>query len=318
MQLLSVIVPVYNTEKYIEKCLKSISNQTMKNIEILIINDGSEDNSETVIKHWIEKNKQVNVKYFKKENGGLSDARNYGIQFANGKYIAFVDSDDYIDDNLFENLEQYMNNDIDLIKFKMKTVDDKGNILEKIDGPVFEECTGEEAFKKLCTEDRFIDPACLYLYRRDFFLSNNFKYRVGTYHEDFGLTPLIIINAKSFVSTNECGYNYLQRNDSITGTKNIKKEIKKANDVLKHYDNMLEQLDTYNISINTKDLVKRYYTNTVILKSKELLENEKIFKKYEIELKKRKVYKNIKPYNLKQIIKRLILKFSIKQYLRMR
>ena len=101
----------------------------MKNIEILIINDGSEDNSETVIKHWIEKNKQVNVKYFKKENGGLSDARNYGIQFANGKYIAFVDSDDYIDDNLFENLEQYMNNDIDLIKFKMKTVDDKGNIL---------------------------------------------------------------------------------------------------------------------------------------------------------------------------------------------
>lgn len=318
MTTLSVIVPVYNTEKYIEKCLKSISNQTMKNIEILIINDGSEDNSETVIKHWIEKNKQVNVKYFKKENGGLSDARNYGIQFANGKYIAFVDSDDYIDDNLFENLEQYMHKDIDLIKFKMKTVDENGNVLEKIDGPVFKECTGEEAFKKLCTKDRFIDPACLYLYRRDFFLSNNFKYRVGTYHEDFGLTTLIIINAKSFVSTNECGYNYLQRNDSITGTKNIKKKIKKANDVLKHYDNMLEQLDTYNISINTKDLVKRYYTNTVILKSKELLENEKIFKKYEIELKKRKVYKNIKPYNLKQIIKRLILKFSIKQYLRMR
>lgn len=318
MNKLSVIVPVYNTSNYLRKCLDSIVNQSMKDIEIIIVNDGSEDNSESIIKHWIENNKHVNVKYLKKENGGLSDARNYGIRYATGKYIAFIDSDDYIDKNLFKNLGKYMDDDIEVIKFKIKTVDEKGNILEILDGPVFEKCTGEEAFKKLCIEDRYIDPACIYLYKRDFFISNNFKYRVGTYHEDFGLTPLIIINAKSFVSTNQCGYNYLQRNDSITGSKNIKKEIKKADDVLKHYDNMIEQLDTYNISQKTKNLVKRYYTNTVILKAKELIENEKNFKKYEIELKKRKVYKNIKPYNLKQIIKRLILKFSIKQYLRMR
>lgn len=318
MNKLSVIVPVYNTSNYLRKCLDSIVNQSMKDIEIIIVNDGSEDNSETVIKHWMKNNKHVYVKYLKKENGGLSDARNYGVRYATGKYIAFIDSDDYIDENLFKNLEKYMDDDIDVIKFKMKTVDEKGNILEKLDGPVFEKCTGEEAFEKLCTQDRFIDPACIYLYRRDFFINNKFEYSVGTYHEDFGLTPLVIINAKSFVSTDQCGYNYLQRNDSITGTKKIEKIIKKAYDVLVHYDNMIEQLNTYSTNKKTKELVKRYYTNTAILKAKELLQNKEEFKKYEKELKSRKVYKNIRPYNIKQFIKRFILKFSIKQYLRMR
>ena len=318
MNKLSVIIPVFNTSKYIRKCLDSIVNQSMKDIELIIVNDGSEDNSETVIKHWIEKNKHVNVKYLKKENSGLSDARNYGIRFATGKYIAFIDSDDYIDKNLFKNLEKYMADDIEVIKFKIKTVDEKGKIIEKLEGPVFEKCTGEEAFEKLCTEDKYIDPACIYLYRREFWVSNKFKYSVGTYHEDFGLTPLVIINAKSFVSTDQCGYNYLQRNDSITGDKDIEKEIKKAYDVLKHYDNMIEQLNTYSISKKTKDLVKRYYTNAVILKAEELIQNKEEFNKYEKELKKRKIYINIKPYNIKQFIKRIVLKFSIKQYLRMR
>ena len=168
MLLLSVIVPVYNTSKYIEKCLDSIANQTIKNIEIIIVNDGSEDNSETVIKHWMDNNKKINVKYLKKENGGLSDARNFGVLYASGRYISFIDSDDYIDEKLFENLKKYMEDNIDLIKFKMRTVNEDGQEIEKLDGPVFEKCTGGEAFEKLCTEDKFIDPACIYLYKRVF------------------------------------------------------------------------------------------------------------------------------------------------------
>ena len=318
MPLLSVIVPVYNTSEYIEKCLDSIANQTMKDIEIIVVNDGSKDNSETIIKHWMGNNKKINVKYLKKENGGLSDARNFGVLYASGRYISFIDSDDYIDEKLFENLKKYMEDNIDLIKFKMRTVDESGQEVEKLDGPVFEKCTGGEAFEKLCTEDKFIDPACIYLYNRDFFINNKFKYEVGTYHEDFGLTPLIIVNAKSIVSTNEFGYNYLQRNNSITGNENIQKNIKKANDLLIHYDNMIEKIDTYNISEKIKNLVKRYYTNTMILKASELLEDNEEFKKYVQRLKERKVYKNIKPYNAKQLVKRLILKFNIKLYLKMR
>ena len=104
MPILSVIVPVYNTEKYLEKSIKSIIKSKFKDLEIIIVNDGSTDNSEEIIKEIIEENKDFKIKYLKKENGGLSDARNYAIPYANGKYISFVDSDDYIDENLYLNL----------------------------------------------------------------------------------------------------------------------------------------------------------------------------------------------------------------------
>lgn len=319
MPILSVIVPVYNTERYVEKCLESIAKQTMKDLEIIIVNDGSEDNSETVIKQWIEKNNRtISIKYIKKKNGGLSDARNYGVREAEGKYISFVDSDDYIDKDLYENLKQYMEENIDLIKFKMKTVNEQGEIIEKLDGPIFEECTGEEAFEELCSFEKYIDPACIYLYKREFFIKNKFQYELGTYHEDFGLTPLIMINAKNFISVKEYGYNYLQSNNSITRNENNEKNVKKANDILKHYDNMINKIEKYKITKNTKDLVKRYYTNTVILKAKELQKQEKEFKNYIKEIKQRKLYKNIKPYNIKQLIKRILLSISVNLYIKMR
>lgn len=318
MPKLSVIVPVYNTEKYVKKCLESIANQTMRDLEIIIVNDGSEDNSETVIKQWIESNKEIKVKYFKKQNGGLSDARNYGVTKALGKYISFVDSDDYIDVNLYKNLEIYMDRNIDLIKFKMKTVNEQGKIIEKLGGPVFEECTGEEAFEKLCGMDRYIDPACIYLYKKEFYIKNKFKYELGAYHEDFGLTPLIIINAKTFISLEEYGYNYLQSDNSITRNQDNERNIKKANDTLKHYDNMINKIEKYDITDKTKELVKRYYTNTVILKAKELKKQKKEFNNYIKEIKKRKLYRNIKPCNIKQFIKRMILSVSVDLYIKVR
>lgn len=317
MPKISVIVPVYNTEKYVEKCLKSIAEQKMNDLEIIIVNDGSTDNSEIIIKQWIEKNKEnIKIKYLNKKNGGLSETRNFALPYATGKYISFIDSDDYIDSNLYSHLEQFMDDNVDLIKFKMQTVDKDGNILEKLDGPVFEKCTGEEGYEKLCTNDRFLDPACIYLYRTEFYKSNNFKYKVGAYHEDFGLTSLIILKAKSFVSTNEYGYYYLQSDNSITRNQNYDKEIKKAKDLLGHYDDMIKVIKNYEISNKSKELIKRYYTNTLILKTKELKGQEK--KQYINEIYIRKLYKNIKPYSLKQLIKRIILKFNINLYLKLR
>ena len=289
----------------------------MKDIEIIIVNDGSKDNSDTIIQKWIEKNKEnIQIKYLKKENGGLSDSRNFAIPYVTGEYISFIDSDDFIDENLYSNLEKYMNEKIDLIKFKIQTVDEKGKILEKLDGPIFEKCTGEKGYEKLCTNDKFLDPACIYLYRTEFYKENNFKYKLGAYHEDFGLTSLIILKAKSFVSTNEYGYYYLQTNNSITRNSNYEKEIKKAKDLINHYDDMIRTIENYEISNKSKELIKRYYTNTLILKTRELKEKDK--KQYIKEIKERKLYKNIKPYNLKQLIKRIILKININLYLKMR
>ena len=316
MPKISVIVPVYNTEKYVKKCLKSIANQRMKDLEIIVINDGSTDNSEAKIKDFIAENQNLKIKYLRKQNGGLSDSRNFAIPYVTGKYISFIDSDDYISEDLYSNLEKYMDKNIDLIKFKMQKVDKNGNILEKLDGPIFEECTGEEGYEKLCTSDKFLDPACIYLYRTEFFKQNNFEYAKGTYHEDFGLTSLIILKAENFVSSSEDGYYYLQSNNSITRDVNYAKEIQKSKDLLRHYDNMIEKIKQYNISEKSKNLIKRYYTNTVILKANDLKDND--LQSYIRQIKIRKLYKNIKPYNLKQLIKRIILRFNVKLYLKIR
>ena len=315
MPKISVIVPVYNTEKYIEKCLKSLDSQTMKDFEIVVVNDGSTDESGRVIKNYMRKTR-LKIKYLEKENGGLASARNYGLERALGKYISFLDSDDYLDENLFSKLEKYMDEDIDLIKFKMKTVDEKGNVIEKLDGPVFNVCSGEEGYKKLCTTDKYMDPACIYLYRREFFVENNFKYKLR-YHEDFGLTSLIMIQAKTFVSTKIFGYNYLQTGESLTRGKDYKKDVDRAKDMLAHYDNMITLIDAYyNISDETKDLVKRYYTNSVVLKADTLKGEDK--KRYIKEIKDRFMYRNIKPENLKQKVKRMLLKYNVSLYLKMR
>ena len=103
MKKVSVIVPFYNVEKYIDRCLNSLVNQTLEDIEIIIVNDGSKDNSETIAKEYSSKYKDKII-YLEKENGGLSDARNYAIPYATGEYIAFLDSDDYVEVNMYEQM----------------------------------------------------------------------------------------------------------------------------------------------------------------------------------------------------------------------
>ena len=314
---LSIIIPVYNTSQYIEKCLNSILNQSMKDIEIIIVNDGSTDNSEEIINNWINNNKdQIEVKYFKKENGGLSSARNFGIEQATSKYITFLDSDDYLEEKIYKNLESYMDQNIDLIKFKMSTIDENGKIIEKLDGPIFEKCSGEEAFEKLYTTDTYLEVSCIYLYRREFFLENNFQFELSAYHEDFGLIPWVLIKAKSVVSANEYGYYYLKRENSITDMTNSGKEKKKAYDILKHYDNAIKRAEQSKLSKKAITIFKKYYTNVLLLKVNNLKGKEQ--KEFIKCIKTRKVYKNIKSENLKQLLKKLLVMINIKLYLKIR
>lgn len=310
---ISIIIPVYNVEKYVKKCLDSIKAQTMQDFEIIIVNDGSKDTSEQIIKKYQEDNRSMKIRYFKKENGGLASARNYGIKYAKGEYISFIDPDDYLDKNTYEDLKIYMDEKIDVIKFKLKFVNQKNEIIELKNGPVFNKCSGEEAYKMLCTTDKYLDPACIYLYRREFFMKHKFQYRLR-YHEDFGLTSLVIVNAKSFVSTNCYGYNYLQTENSLTRDSDYSKNMLRANDMLKHYDYMIANIDKFKISNETKNLVKRYYTNSILLKAETL--NKEDQKQYITEIKKRKMIKNIKVTNIKQLFKRILLTIDIRLYLK--
>lgn len=316
MVKISIIVPVYNTEKYVKKCLDALTKQkTKQEIEILIINDGSNDKSELNIKEYMNKNPEANIKYYTQKNAGISESRNRGLKKATGDYVLFVDSDDYINEDTIKKLEPYIEQNIDMIKFKMQKVSEDGKILDRIDGPVFDKLTGEEAFNTLYTTDVLLDSACLYLIKKDLFIKNKFEFK-RRYHEDFGLIPLLMLVAKSVVSIPEYCYQYVQRTNSITRNEDYNKTLYRLRDVLAHYDNMIEVIEKLKISKYTKENVKIYYTNAVILKTLELKKSDQ---KYFIkEIKKRKMEKNIKVRNFKQFIKRILLKINIKLYLKMR
>lgn len=307
MKKISVIIPVYNTEKYIDKCINSVLQQDLET-EIIVVNDGSTDNSKKIIEKYKDK-----IIYLEKENGGLSDARNYGLKYATGEYVAFLDSDDFIEKDLFLRLEKYIDKKIDIIKFKIKLVDENYKEIRKIPSPSFECVNGEKAFENLFGWDEFLEVSCGYLYRKEFFKENNFHFEKGMYHEDFGLIPLVILKAKTVISLNIYGYNYLQTQNSITRNLDYSKTLKRANDVLAFYDNMIKKIESYEISQTSKKLIKEFYTNAILNKAKTL--NKKDRKIYISKLKNRKIVDNIQIRNVKQLIKKIILKMSINLYL---
>lgn len=311
MEKISIIIPVYNTEKYIEKCLDSVLEQEYENKEIIVINDGSTDNSEEKINKYINK-----IKYIKKANSGLSDTRNVGIQKATGKYIMFIDSDDYIEKGLLTQLRPYIEQHIEMIKYKARKVTEEGKEIQLMNGPVFEATTGEEAFSKMCFEDELMETAWIYLYKTELLKQNNFKFPEGLYHEDFGLLPLVIVKAKSFISTNICGYNYVQSQNSITRNVDYKKTKKKVYDLLIHYDKIVKEIDKYDIKERAKQDVRTFCTNSILLRINEL--NKEDRKDFIKEIRKRKMTKNIIAKNPKQLIKRIILEISIPAYLKLR
>ena len=304
--MISIIITAYNAEKTIEKCLNSILDTQYNDYEIILINDGSIDNTEKIIELFASDK----IKYYKKTNTGVADSRNFGIEKAKGDYITFVDSDDYVSSNYFEGIDKYINEGVDIIKRKGIIV--KENKEEKIKGAIFDETTGEDAFNKLCFTDIYLDTLWSYIIKKNLFIDNNLYFEKDRFHEDFGLLPLLILKANKMVSLDNYVYYYVQTDKSIMREKNMDKTIKKAKDALYHYDNILETIESYNLSKFTKENVRIYCTNAILLKVNEL--NGKEQKWYIQELKNRKVYRNIKVRNIKQLIKKILLLINIKLY----
>lgn len=308
--MLSIIITAYNAEKTIERCINSILENEYNDYEIIVINDGSSDKTEKIIELFASDK----IKYFSKKNTGVADSRNFGIEKAKGEYITFIDSDDYVSNNYFKNLDKYLKQGIDIIKRKAIIINEKDNEKTKIEGPVFGEITGEQAFNELCFKDIYLDTLWSYIIKKNLFTENNLYFEPNKYHEDFGLLPLLILKAKSVISTNDYVYYYVQTDGSIMRDSDDAKTIKKSKDVLYHYDNIIEQTEKYDISRKTKENVRIYCTNAILLKVKEL--KGKAQNDFIKELKKRKIYKNIKIRNLKQLIKKILLFVNIKLYIR--
>ena len=225
----SVIVPVYNTEKYLRKCLDSLVNQTLKDIEILVINDGSPDDSQTIIDEY--KSKYSNLKSYPKENGGLSDARNYGIDKANGEYLAFVDSDDYI---ALETYEIMYN----------KAVSQNFDIVVCDLNYVYEENKRVKASSNIVADTTDIKKAMLNIYpavwnkiyKKELF-QNNLRFKKGIWFEDVEFTYRLLPYVKSIGRTEGCFYQYVQREGSITKKNDLRiyNYIDNLNSVVKFY-----------------------------------------------------------------------------------
>ena len=210
MDLISVIVPVYNIERYVERCLKSIIKQTYENVEIILVDDGSKDKSGEICDRYAEENKRIKVIHQK--NQGLSAARNKGIEIATGKYIAFIDGDDYIHKQFIEILyRELIDKNADIVSCDFERVDENrtvedGSIL-KYDYLTF---TGEEAFKARWT---IYVMAWNKLYRKELF--DTCRYPVGKIHEDEYIFHELMYQCKTVIHICACLYYYVIREGSI-------------------------------------------------------------------------------------------------------
>lgn len=300
MPKFSIIIPVYNVEKYIKRCLDSVFNQTYKDYEIIVVNDGTKDNSMEIVQKYP-------VKIVNQKNQGLSVARNTGVKHATGKYLVFLDSDDYIEKNLLKELEEALKNEPDLVRFQIQEVFEDGTII-KYPEASFTDQTGEEAFK-LITKYHFVENAWCYAIKRSYYQTENFSFKPGTIHEDFGLVPLMILKANKVNSISYIGYNYLQHDGSIMNTQNYEKTKKKVADFYNHYKYLLQEINKTKLDTTC---FRSFIANSLILKITEL--NSKDYKKYKIKLRKEKVYDNVLSDTPVRKIKKVLLKISPKLY----
>lgn len=209
---ISVIVPVYNVEEYLERCVDSVLAQTFSDMEIILVDDGSPDDCGKICDNYAEKDSRVRVIH--KENGGLSDARNAGVEAANGEYVCFADSDDFIEPHLLYRLygliEKYQA-DIAVGGIYNCYGNHKAPQCEKI---LEFSCNGEEALRKMLEGVEIPGSSCCKLILRE--LAKKRKFLIGKTYEDAFYMPELLLDAKKIAVTTEPLYNYWHRSNSIT------------------------------------------------------------------------------------------------------
>lgn len=232
--MISVIVPVYNVEKYLSRCVNSILEQTYSDFEILLVDDGSPDSCGKICDNFARTD--ARIKAFHKENGGLSDARNYGIEHSNGEFLMFVDSDDYIHAENLETLYRLITeNDADLAVcsamdvFEGKEVSQVREIKEFV-------LSQTESYKYMLRGDG-LPSACNKLYRRE--TVGNIRFPVGKLYEDGFFTPQILKNVRKTAVTSKPMYYYFRRADSITTKPFRQGDL----DVIEAYDICVKQVE---------------------------------------------------------------------------
>ena len=273
-ELISIVVPVYNVENYLSNCINSILNQKYENIEIIIVDDGSTDNSGNICDNYSKKDKRIKVIH--KKNGGLADARNVGIKYATGKYLGFLDSDDYIHPDFYDCLYKLIvNNESDISECQFLRVSvDKMNhvqdILNEENNKLKCNITIDsniESLKKLYGPrlKPYIKKVVVWnkLYKKSLF--DNIVFPIGKLHEDEFTTYKVLYKSRKIVSTNRYLHGYMQTNNSI-----MRQEIsfKRVMDNLKAYEEAAYFFkNIYNKEFECK-VIRRYLENCIELSGK--------------------------------------------------
>lgn len=251
MPKVSIIVPVYNVEKYIERCLNSLVNQTLKDIEIIIVNDGSADGSKGIIQKYL--NKYKNIVYLEKENGGLSSARNYGIPYAKGEYIGFVDSDDYVELTMYE-------------KMYNKAIEEKSDMVEC--DFIWEypnkkrEDIGKIYFgkKEAIVEARVV--AWNKIIKKDIIEKTKITFPEGLRYEDIEFFYKIVPYLDKISFVKETLVHYIQRESSIANTQN-----ERTGEIFKIWENVLNYYIENNIFNEYRSELEYSYTRILLCSS---------------------------------------------------
>lgn len=282
--LISVIIPVYNVEKYLKNCIDSVIAQTYKNIEIILVDDGSQDGCGVICDEYVEKDSRIKV--FHKENGGLSDARNVGIEQATGKYITFIDSDDCVSSEYVEYLHELLTKNNTKISIAAHTVVSNKKRINFGEGYIENVLTTAECLERMLCEDGFSVSAWAKLYSKELF--DGIRFPKGKLNEDNGTTYKLILQCEKIAYGNRSIYNYYKRQNSITTSKF---DLRKM-DLIELTDKMCDEIDAKYPNLKNATDKKRVTSRFSILRQmlvNKLNEEEMIIEK-EIEkyIKQRK------------------------------
>ena len=213
---ISVIIPVYNGRKYIINCLNSLEKQTHKNIEIILINDGSTDDTETVIQNYMDKS-SLTIQYFSQSNHGQAYTRNFGTKKATGEYIAYIDSDDYLDPDyllkLYETAEAYHS---DVVNSGYRVVKEDGTVLSEVNISPFSDVSDFGRAGVFVVWSK--------LYRREFLQKQKISFPEGKIYEDVPFSIAAKFQGQNVKSISYIGYNYVQHENSTMSSSTVKSE----------------------------------------------------------------------------------------------
>lgn len=256
--LISIIVPVYKVENELRRCVKSLLNQSYKKLEIILVDDGSPDQCPMICDEF--EKLDTRVKVIHKENGGLSDARNFGLKESTGDYILFVDSDDYIKEEACYLFSKYFEAKVDIIVGNA-TVYENGKIKhEKHTNLVSERVYNSEDYLiAAISANEWYAPVCYNLYNREFLIKNNLYFKKGILHEDMEYLPRVFLTAKRIMYLDFEFYQYIIRDGSITQVKKYDKNIEDLIEIYSDWKKIFDNIDNNKLQKILFGALAKYY-----------------------------------------------------------